>query len=172
MREKRQKRQKRKERENTAASGAINSVEMAAELTRMQVESSIFGYYDDEDIGQEIWLSVNKALKSFDPKKTKDGKSPKSYFNSCAKNAIRNLKRDKKIIDNVSLSMAYHDKIADTSFEDGLSFKELVAHIFSKLPPNLHQSFHSMLYYGGEGVSPYLKTKLRSAILSILKDDA
>ena len=143
----------------------IDTVEMASELTRMKARKHSFSYYDTEDIGQEIWLMVHEASGRFDPTKTK---KPLSFFNVHTENRLNNLRRDRRIIDDTNLPNTPILK-EDNSFEEQVAADDLMAYMTSKMPPSLMESFDRMINYGGEGVSQYMKTKVRAVVSRLME---
>lgn len=146
----------------------LNTVEIATELTRMKANKHCFAYYDVDDIAQEIWLAVNKSAGRFDPSRVR--KKPLQFFNVATENALKNLKRDNQVADNVNIAGQPIIK-EDASFEEDVKARELYNHIKSKLPTQLHKPFDLMIYNGAEGVSQYIKTKIRTLVLEILQDE-
>jgi len=143
----------------------IDTVEMAAELTKMKGRKHSFSYYDTEDIGQEIWLMCHEASGRFDPTKTK---KPMSFFNVHTENRLNNLRRDKRIIDDTNLPNSPILK-EDNSFEESVAADDLMSFMLDKMPPSLVESFNRMVNYGGEGVSQYMKTKVRSVVTRLME---
>ena len=143
----------------------IDTVEMASELTRMKARKHSFSYYDTDDIGQEIWLMVHEASGRFDPTKTK---KPLSFFNVHTENRLNNLRRDRRIIDDTNLVNTPIMK-EDNSFEEQVAADELRAYMIAKMPPSLLESFDRMINYGGEGVSQYMKTKVRAVVARLME---
>ena len=151
--------------EDLAPSGVLDTVEIADELSRMKATKHTFAYFDSEDISQEIWLAIHKASGRFDPSRVRNKNL--SFFNVVTENALKNLKRDRRIIDNVNLSTEPSNP--DTSFEDELAASELYEYIKMNLDGSLHDALDRIIFYGGEGVSSYTKTKIRKSILDILE---
>ena len=152
-----------------AASGTLDTVEISNELSRMKAQKHKFAYYDPDDISQEIWLSVNKSAKKFDPERVPEGKRTISFFNVASENAIKNLKRDNRVIDNVNLGDTPVIR-EDISVAGELRAREMRDFIMDRLPPKLQEPFKRMIEYGGEGVSQYIKTKIRTTVLRILEE--
>jgi DNA-directed RNA polymerase specialized sigma24 family protein len=144
----------------------IDTVAISEELARMKAYKNMFAYYDRDDIAQEIWLSVNKASAKFDPSRVT--KKALQFFNVVSENALKNLKRDNRIIDNVSITDTPIKE--DESFASEVRAKEMLSFILEKLPPSLHAPFMRMVEYGGEGVTQYIKTKIRTNVLRILEE--
>lgn len=155
--------------EHNPKPSGLDTVEIAEELARMKAQKHKFGYYDSDDIAQEIWLSVNKAAKKFDGDRVAEGKRPLSFFNVASENALKNLKRDNKIADNVNLGDTPVTQ-EDHTVAGEVRARELRDFIMDKLPDKLHEPFIRMVDYGGEGVSQYVKTKVRNAVQEILED--
>lgn len=131
----------------------------------MKAYKHAFAYYDSDDISQEIWISVQKAVGRFDPSRV--NKRALQFFNVVTENALKNLKRDNRIIDNINIADRPILKEDRTDIEE-IEANELYMHIYKRLPDNLKNPFEKMVKYGGEGVSSYLKSKVRTAVLSIL----
>ena len=154
---------------NEPTPSGIDTVEIANELARMKAQKHRFSYYDSEDISQEIWLSVHKAAKKFDGSRVKEGKRPLSFFNVASENALKNLKRDNKIADNVNLGDTPVTE-EDHTLAGEVKAREMRAFIMGRLPEKLKEPFARMVDYGGEGVSQYIKTKIRNSVIEILED--
>lgn len=163
---KKKKAQQRPRYDATSVSGLL---QISHELTKMKAHQNSFGYYAPEDISQEIWISVQKSSSKFDTTH-KDAVNPMKFFNMTSQNAIKNLKRDKKTIDNTNIS-DFEDRNIDNSFLNECAFKELIELVKSRLPQHLHLSFELMLNHGGEGVSPRTKTKIKKIIYDLLEQD-
>lgn len=155
--------------ENEPTPSGIDTVEISEELARMKAQKHKFSYYDADDIAQEIWLSVNKAAKKFDGDRVKKGKRPLSFFNVASENALKNLKRDNKIADNVNLGDTPVQEV-DHTIAGEMRARELRQFILDKLPDKLKEPFIRLVDYGGEGVSQYIKTKIRHAVAEILEE--
>ena len=154
--------------DDTTPSG-IDTVEITMELSKMKAAKYVFGYYESDDISQEIWLSVNKAAEKYNSDKLKKGKRPLSFFNVASENALKNLKRDNKIIDNVHLGNTPVNQV-DYNLMSEMRAKELREFITNRLPPKLVDKFNELVDYGDECVSQYQKRKIRDAVLQILKE--
>jgi len=148
-----------------ATSGMVFGVEeIADELSRMKAHKYTFSYYDRSDISQEIYLMVHEASGRFDPSQEK---KPISFFNVHTNNRLRNLIRDRRAIDSVSLPDIVRE---DNSFQEDLNMRDMVEFIEMGLPsPRLKDAFNRMLNYGGEGVTQYMKIKVRNIVLRLLK---
>jgi hypothetical protein len=147
------------------SSGGIDTVQMAQDMSRMKARRYEFAYYDADDISQEIWLIVNKASEKYDSERTMN---PKSFFNVATENALRNLKRDTRIVDNINI----HDKPVDqldNSFEEFLELRDLVEYLVVNIPKKLRKPFMMMINQGGDGLSSYTKSKIRDAVTDLLK---
>ena len=155
--------------EEIQSPSGINTVEITEELARMKAAKHKFSYYEPDDIAQEIWLSVHKASQKFDEERLKEGKRPLSFFNVASENALKNLKRDTKIPDSVNLGDTPVEEI-DYTLVGELRARELREFIIGKLSRNLHEAFIRLVDYGGEGVSQYMKAKIRNCVEEILKE--
>lgn len=156
------------EESNHSTSG-IDTVEITMELARMKAQKHAFSYYDPEDIVQEIWISVNKAAKKFEQSRVKEGKRALSFFNTTSENALKNLKRDNKIADNVNLHDAPIYQI-DYNLAGEMRAIELREYISKKLPGKLLPVFNQLVDYGDENIAQYTKTKLRNAVAKIVEE--
>jgi len=147
----------------------IDTVEMTEELSRMKAQKHAFSYYDPEDISQEIWISVHKAAQKYDEDRVKKGKRPLTFFNVASENALKNLKRDNKIADNVNLGDTPVEQV-DHNLAGHIRAREMRRFILDKLPPKLVEPFIILVDYGGEGISQYMKTKIRKIVQEILEE--
>lgn len=144
---------------------SIDTVQMAQDMSRMKARRYEFGYYDADDIAQEIWLIVNRASEKFDSERTMN---PKSFFNVATENALRNLKRDTRIVDNINI----HDKPIDqldNSFEEFLELRDLIEYLIVNIPARLRKPFIQMINQGSDGLSSYMKTKVRDAVTRLME---
>lgn len=66
-------------------------VEIAQIVATRLAKFNTFDIYDEDDIGQEIFLLCVEADKVYDPERT----DPESYFYNYCKLRLKNLKRDK-----------------------------------------------------------------------------
>lgn len=147
------------------ASGDIDTVAMAEEMSRIKASKYSFAYYDRDDIAQEIFLIVDKAAPKFDPARTKN---PKTFFNVATENALKNLRRDTRIADNINI----HDRPIeqlDNSFEEFMELRDMVEYLVVNMPDKLREPLAKMINLGGEGVSQYMKTKVRTAAMRLLE---
>lgn len=160
---------KRKPKPRYDATSESGLLQISDELTKMKAAKHTFAYYGADDISQEIWISVQKSSTSFDLKH-KDAVNPMKFFNMTTQNAIKNLKRDKRVVDNTNIS-DFEDRTIDNSFSNECRFKELVEHIKSRLAPDLHPILDQMLTNGGEGIAPRIKTQIKKVIHDLLERD-
>ena len=150
----------------SAASGVIiDTIQITKELTKMKARKHTFGFYDEDDISQEIWLMVQEASGRYDPTKTN---KQMSFFNVHTENRLNNLRRDVRIVDK-TLSIDSPIISIDNTFAEMLEFKDLLQFINKRMPKNLKSPFDRMLNYGGEGVSQYMKTKVRTVVERLLE---
>jgi len=150
-----------------AASGVkeIDTIQITKELTKMKARKHKFGFYEEDDISQEIWLMVQEASGRYDPTKTN---KQMSFFNVHTENRLNNLKRDIRIVDKpTAISTPIISE--DNTFADMMEFRDLLDFMIKRIPKNLQDPFDRMLNYGGEGVSQYMKTKVRNVVLRLLE---
>lgn len=146
-------------------SGIIDTVQMANDMSRIKAHRYKFGYYDADDISQEIWVIVNRVSEKYDASRSKN---PKTFFNVATENALRNLKRDTHIVDNINICDRPIDQL-DNSFEEFLELRDLVEYLIVNIPPRFRQPFIAMINQGGDGLSSYMKTKVRDAVSKLLE---
>ena len=146
-------------------SGQIDTVAMATEMSKMKAKKYAFGYYDVEDISQEIWLSVEKSSHKFDPGRTTN---PKSFFNVATENALKNLKRDTRIIDNINISDSPVIQI-DNSFEDFLELRDMIEYLVVRMPKKYRKAFILMLNGRQEDVSVYSRNKVKDYVTKLME---
>jgi DNA-directed RNA polymerase specialized sigma24 family protein len=157
-------------------SGAVSGVDTIAisvQLAKMKARRHSFAYYDAEDIAQEIWLAVNKASGKFDPARTYDDRGQIQFFNIATENALRNLRRDNKVKDDVNISDSTMDKQC-AGFEEDVMAADLAAFIRTSIPTELLKYFDLMLSGYSERVPSYTKQKIRSYVsrlLDSMRDD-
>lgn len=150
-----------------AASGVmdVDTIQITIELTKMKARKHKFGFYEEDDISQEIWLMVNEASGRYDPTKTN---KQMSFFNVHTENRLNNLKRDIRIVDKPT-ALDAPIVCEDNTFAEMMEFRDLLNFINERMPKNLEEPFNRMLSYGGEGVSQYMKTKVRNVVLRLLE---
>ena len=148
---------------NPTPSG-IDTVAMADELARMKARKYRFGYYDTDDIRQEIWLSINKSIDKYDETKTKN---PKTFFNVVSNNYLKNLVRDTRDVKAANVDRSIES--VDNSFTDFTELCELIEYIVVRIEDKLKPALLALINLGGEGVSSYMKSKVRIAVMEILE---
>jgi len=145
---------------------SVDIIKMSSDMSRMKAKKFSFGYFDAEDISQEIFLIVDKVSSKFDPTRSKN---PKTFFNVATENALKNLRRDIRIIDNINI----HDKPIDqldNSFEEFLQLRDLIEYLIVNISPKLRPGLIRLINSGGDGLTSYMKTKIRDAVTKLLED--
>jgi DNA-directed RNA polymerase specialized sigma24 family protein len=148
----------------TAPSG-IDIIQMTSHMSRIKAKKFAFGHYDAEDISQEIFLIINKVCPKYDPSRSKN---PKTFFNVATENALKNLRRDTRIIDNINIHDRPIDQL-DNSFEEFLELKNLIEYLVVNIKPKLRSALIAMINQGGAGLAQYTKTKVREAVSKLLE---
>ena len=143
----------------------VDTVEMAIQMSKMKADRYTHSYYDRDDISQEIWLICHKVEPKFDPERTKN---PKTFFNVATENALKNLRRDTRIADRINIADRNIEEM-DNSFEEFLELRDMVEYLIVNIPSKLRKPLSLMINLNGDGVSPYMKAKVRKAVLRLLE---
>jgi hypothetical protein len=57
----------------------------------------------------------------------------------------------------------------DNSFEEFLELRDLIEYLIVNIPKKLRRPFMMMINQGGDGLSSYMKTKVRDAVTSLME---
>lgn len=155
---------KKKQPAPSGESIPIDTVAMTEELAKIKARKYEFGYFDADDIKQEIWISINRSIDKYDPERTK---RPQTFFNVVSENYLKNLVRDTRDVKAANVDRPIES--IDNSFEEFVELRELVEYVVVKIEDGLRPALISMINGDGAEISSYMKGRVKKALLELLE---